>query len=89
MKILQLLHKPKSMVAQEMWYKSELYYKKFYNTVGVRYDERFNKIKPYMMDYIEKLNDEIEFLDLYFKQNDKFPAMWWWNIITRKRNNDE
>ena len=40
------------------------------------YEERFKKVKPYVLKHIEELQDEIQFLDIYFSNNDRLPALF-------------
>lgn len=83
MRLLQLLHVPKNIVAEKMWYRKELYYKKFYSTTSMHYEERFNKVKPYILKHIEELQDEIQFLDIYFSNHDRLPALFWGNKVSK------
>lgn len=84
MRLLQLLNRPRKHTAELMWYKEQTYNKKFYSITSVKYNERFNKIKPYLLNYMQELEDEMKFLDTYFTHNDRYQPKYWWNNISRE-----
>lgn len=54
-----------------MWFVSWTFDKKYYGLLDIRKKDWIFKIRPYIIELISELQKEIDFLDKYFKQNDK------------------
>jgi len=50
------------------------YDKKFYSLTSTSWKDYFEVIKPYTLKYIDELMSELQFLDIYFANNDKLHA---------------
>lgn len=83
MRLLQLLSLSKHDVWREMKvFSKSSYDKKFYSLTSTSWKDYFEVIKPYTLKYIDELMSELQFLDIYFANNDKLHAKGWGNRVS-------
>lgn len=76
MRILKMLCRNMTDVSNEMYMNYRSFERKFWWRNPVYRKDYEKSIKPYVLKYIDELKDEIEFLDIYFKENDKLKQQW-------------
>lgn len=84
MRILQMLSRSQKAVATEMRMNEYVFHRKFLWTTIVKKSDYEKKIKPYVLRHIEELQDELKFLDIYFKDNDVMRQSKWPNELAMR-----
>ena len=82
MRLLYLLARPMKDVAVEMNMNIDIYSRKAIWKTLVWEKDYWNKIRPYAEKYIDEIQEELKFLDLYFKQNDRMKQQRWPNTVS-------
>lgn len=84
MRLLQMLSRSQKAVATEMKMNEYVFHRKFLWTTIVKKSDYEGKIKPYVLRHIEELQDELKFLDIYFKDNDVMRQSKWPNELAMR-----
>lgn len=83
MRLLQYMTRSLHNVAEELDMNYDVLQRKFRWETCV-WKKDYEKLRPYAMQMIQEMQEEIEFLDIYFKQYDKLEQLKWPDVISER-----